>query len=80
MYTPETEAKIQFWRQKAAEGTLTKEDMKEAIVALRQGRVSAAHASEKSRATKASGTTTSRTAKTKTSVDVDDLLGELGDL
>lgn len=42
----ELQIKITTWRQKAAEGTLTLDEMKEAIVALRQGRVAAAAASQ----------------------------------
>jgi hypothetical protein len=51
--TPELNAKIAIWRQKAIDGTLTIEEMKEAISALRQGRVSAGIASATSRAKKA---------------------------
>ena len=49
----ELNSKIATWRQKAADGTLSLEEMKEAIQALRGGRVSAAVASEKSKAKKA---------------------------
>lgn len=41
----ELQSKIAQWRQKAVEKTLTLEEMKEAIVMLRQGRVAAAQAS-----------------------------------
>ena len=44
--------KIAYWRQRSAEGQLTVEEMKEAIIALRGGRVSAAIASGNSRAKK----------------------------
>lgn len=68
--SPELQAKIAIWRQKAIEGTLTAEEMKEAIVALRQGRVSAAATSD-----------ASRRAKAKVAIPTaDDLLSELGDL
>ena len=33
--SPEMQAKIQLWRQKAREGTLTQDEMREAIAALR---------------------------------------------
>lgn len=38
----ELQAKITMWRQKSAEGTLTIDEMKEAIIYLRAGRISAA--------------------------------------
>lgn len=44
--SPEMTAKIAAWRQKAAEGALTLEDMKEIIPALRGDRRSAAESSE----------------------------------
>ena len=66
--SPELQARISIWRQKAIDGTLTVEEMKEAIAALRAGRVSAAHASEASR---------KKTAKTAIP-SADDLLAELG--
>ena len=59
--------KIAAWRLKAADGTLTLEEMKEAIIHLRQGRVAAV--------------TASAAAKRKKSIaeipQADDLLGEL---
>ena len=65
--TPEMNAKIAIWRQKALDNTLTVEDMKEAILALRGDRVGAAVASDKS-----------RKAKAKTVVpSADDLMAEL---
>ena len=51
--TPDTSARIAILRSKAADGTATLEDMKEAILLLRAGRVAAASASETSRRTKA---------------------------
>jgi len=51
--TPETNSRIAHWRQKAQEGTLTEEDMIEAIKVLSAGRSFAATASTKSRASKA---------------------------
>lgn len=51
--SPELQSKIAIWRQKALDNTLTVEEMREAIAALRQGRVSAAYASEGARAKKA---------------------------
>lgn len=65
--SPELQSKIALWRQKAIDGTLTQEEMKEAIVALRGDRRSAAHASDKSRRTKAKAAIPS----------ADDLLSEL---
>jgi hypothetical protein len=51
--TPEMSMKIAAWRQKVAEGTLTLDDMKEAIVYLRAGRVNAQNASAASKRKKA---------------------------
>ena len=53
MYTPEQQAKIAVWRQKAMEGTLSLEEQKEAVVMLRAGRRSAAAASEQARRSRA---------------------------
>ena len=47
----ETEFKIKEWREKAAAGTLTLEEMKEAIILLRRGRLAAAEAASKSAST-----------------------------
>jgi len=66
--TPETIAKIAAWRQAAIEGTLTIEQMKEAVAVLRQDRVGASIASDKSRSKKAKSVVPS----------ADDLLAELG--
>lgn len=62
--TPDMNTKIQLWRQRAREGTLTQEELKEAIHALREDRVKSAKTSATSRAKKAP-------------VNSDDLLGEL---
>lgn len=63
---------IQDWRQKAAAGTITLEEMREAIAAIRKERVEASTVSDSSRATKS-------TAKAKKApIDSDSLLGELG--
>lgn len=51
--TPDLAAKIALWRRKAAEDTLTIEEMAEAIALLRGGRVSAQVASDTSRAKRA---------------------------
>ena len=60
-------AKIQLYRQKAREGTLTQEEVKEALIYLRQGRAAAAATSATSRAKKAP-------------INSDALLDELGGL
>jgi len=65
--TPELQSKIIILRQKANEGTLTLDEMKEAIVLLRGSRRSASIASETSRRTKAR----------KEVKSADELLGEL---
>ena len=63
--------KIQLWRQKAADNTITLDEMREAIAAIRRERV---HAQEKSTTSKA------RKAKQEANANInsDDLLGELG--
>jgi hypothetical protein len=62
---------IQIWRQKAADGTITLEEMRQAIAAIRAERVGASTKSDTSRASKA-------TAKAKAApVDSDALLDEL---
>ena len=62
--TPETQARIQIWRQKALAGTLSQEELREAIQILREDRVGASQVSRTSRAKKAP-------------INADDLLGEL---
>lgn len=69
--SPEMQIKIAEWRRKSREGTLTQEEMKEAILTLRQDRVGAAATSAGSRAKKASA---------KTPINSDDLLAELDKL
>lgn len=66
--TPELQSKISIWRAKALEGTLTEEEMTEAVRMIRGDRLGAAVASETSRKAKA--------AKAKV-VDADDLLDEM---
>lgn len=58
METPEMEslplqAKVDVWRQKAIAGTLSDDDLREAIRAIREDRVTAAALGAKTRATKA---------------------------
>ena len=60
------QAKISSWRLRAAEGTLSLEEMKEAIVLLRGGRVSAASASA-----------TGRKKKSATAPAAEDMLADL---
>ena len=70
MTSMDTLTKIAIWRQKAVDGTLTTEEMKEAILVLRGDRRGAAIASDKAR-------------KAKAGVAIptaDDLLAELGGL
>ena len=45
---PELQQKISLWRQRAAEGTLTREEMLEAVRARREGRANAQAASDSS--------------------------------
>lgn len=62
--------KIASWRQRSAEGTLTLEEMKEAIHHLRQGRMAAAQ----------SASVAKKKAAAKAVPNADDLLGELGEM
>lgn len=66
--SPETQARIALFRQKAVEGTLSREDMKEAILLIRGDRRNAAAASDGA-----------RRARAKTEIrPAEDLLKELG--
>lgn len=60
-------AKVQIWREKAKAGTLSHEEMKEAIQALRAGRASASVTSSAARTSRAK----------KAPVNSDDLLAQL---
>jgi hypothetical protein len=66
--SPELQSKISIWRTKAVAGTLTPDEMKEAILALRQDRIGASIASAASKRTKAKAEIP----------DADDLLAEMG--
>lgn len=65
--TPELQSKVEEWRQKALVGTLTQDEMREAIIFLRSSRVAAAKTSAASKERKAA----------KAPVDSEALLGEL---
>lgn len=67
----ELQAKISYWRLRAAEGTLTLDEMKEAVIHWRAGRLSAATAAQAAHRT---------AAKRAVAPPADDMLGELGDL
>lgn len=72
-YSLETQSKIAIFRQKAIDGTLTKEDMIEAVKIMRGDRKAAASA------TASSGT--SRRAKAKAEIkSADEMLDELDKL
>lgn len=62
---PELNAKILVWRQKSLAGTLTQDEMREAVREMRAGRITAAQHSAKAKAPK------------KAPIDSDDLLKEL---
>jgi len=66
--SPETLSRISILRAKAQEGTLTVEEMKEAILLLRGDRTRAAHSSDASRRKSAKAAVPS----------AQDLLSELG--
>ena len=65
---PELQSQIAVWRQKSAEGTLTQDEMRQAIIMMRAGRLSASTASEQSR----------RKSAKIAIPSADDLLDELG--
>lgn len=70
----ELQAKITSWRLKAADGTLTLDEMKEGITFLRAGRLNAATAAAASKKTSASG------KKKSAAPAQEDMLSELEDL
>jgi hypothetical protein len=51
--SPELSARIDAWRSKARDGTLTQDEMREAVALIREGRVSAQATSTAARAKKA---------------------------
>lgn len=65
-------ANLQLWRQKALDGTITQDEMREAIAAIRNERLGASKVSDASRERKS--TTKAKAAP----VDSDALLGQLG--
>lgn len=65
---------IQIWRQKAAEGTITLAEMREAIAAIRKERLSADDRSTAKR------TRTAAASAKAAPVDVGSLFSELDDL
>lgn len=67
---PELQAKIQSWRLRSAEGTLSLDEMKAAVDHLRSGRVSAASAS----------TAAKRKAAIAVIPSADEMLGDLESL
>lgn len=71
--SPEAQAQVQLWRQKAREGSLTQDEMRQAIAILRQDRVAASGTSDKAKTTRA-------TSRAKKNINSDDLLGELDGL
>lgn len=73
MFTPQQSLQIQAWRKKVSAGTITKEELREAMELLRQGRAMAHETSATSRARKS-------TTAAKKNVDSDKLLGELDGL
>jgi hypothetical protein len=49
MLSPEIQSKITMWRMKAANGTITEDEMREAVAALRESRLTAAAQPTKSK-------------------------------
>jgi hypothetical protein len=69
LQTPELQSKLVYWRSRAADGTITLDEMKEAILLLRENRKAA---SEANAASKSGGKKASRPARSS-----DDMLSEL---
>lgn len=68
--TPEIQSKIAIYRQKAVDGTLTLDEMKEAVLMMRQNRRTAA-----------ASASSPRRAKAKAEIkSADEMLNELGDI
>ncbi len=61
-------SQIQLWRQKALDGTITVDELKEAIAAIRKERYAASAKSETSR---------TKRVEAKQAIDTDAMLGEL---
>lgn len=49
MYSPELESRVQIWRQKCADGTITQDDYREVVALLRQHRFGASAAASSSK-------------------------------
>jgi hypothetical protein len=73
MYSQATQEQIIAWRTKARDGTLTREEMKQAIDILRADRKRAGETSAKSKTKKAA-------TAAKKDIDSDGLLDELAGL
>jgi hypothetical protein len=69
MFTPEESAKIQLYRQKVNDGSITLDELQEGLALLRKNRAQAHATSTASRTRKAAG---------KQPINSDDLLSELG--
>lgn len=65
---PPLQSKIDMWRRKMADGTITLDEMKEAVIALRQGRTNAAQAAASA----------GKKSTKKPTRSAEDMLGELG--
>ena len=65
--TPELSARIQLWRAKALDGTITQDELREAIMVIRQERLTAQTTSTKARSAR----------KETATISSDQLLDEL---
>ena len=70
MISPELAAKISLWRAKSLDGTITMEEMREAVKQMREGRLAASQASANSKRSKAKAAVP----------NADDLLNELDEI
>ena len=70
MISPELAAKIATWRAKSLDGTITMEEMREAVKQMREGRLAASQASANSKRSKAKAAVS----------NADDLLNELDEI
>jgi hypothetical protein len=62
MISPELQSKLFLWRQKSDNGTITLEEMREAVKELRAGRLTAGMAAKTTGSRKAKGPTQSADA------------------
>lgn len=70
MLTPEQQTKLAYYRSKNADGTITVDELKDAVIMMREARLAA----------QAANAASGKTKKKTPSKSADDLLGELENL